>query len=182
MRGGREVLAGVDLDLPAGQIVLVVGPARSGKSTLLAALAGLLAASAGTIERAGTVALAMQHAQLVRPTPRGCLTLALIHARVPPQRRAERIADALAAMKIGRLIDQPVAYLTPAQRRRVHLAGALALRADAVLLDEPFAGLDAEALAELIADTRTAVDTAIIAAADPVAIADRVVHLHRGST
>src|SRR4051812_5745815 len=139
-RGGREVLAGVDLELAAGQVVLVVGPARCGKSTLLAALAGLLPASAGTIERRGTVALAMQHAQLPRHTPRSCLALALVHARVPPQQRHERIAEALAAMNIGQLIDRPVAYLTPAQRRRVHIAGTLALRADAVLLDEPFAG------------------------------------------
>jgi energy-coupling factor transporter ATP-binding protein EcfA2 len=160
----------------------VVGPARSGNSTLLAALAGLLPVSAGTIERRGTVALAMQHAEFARATPRDCLAVALSHARVPPQRRAERIVDALAAMKIGQLIDQPVAYLTPAQRRRVHLAGALALRADAVLLDEPFAGLDAEARAELIAHTRTALDTAIIAVGDPVRIGDRVVHLDREST
>jgi ABC-type nitrate/sulfonate/bicarbonate transport system ATPase subunit len=173
-RGGREVLAGVDLELSAGEIVELIGPARAGKSTLLAALAGLLPVAAGTIERRGTIALAMQSADLPRATPSACLQLALVQARVPPHEHAPRIEAALAALHVP---DRPVAYLGPAERRRVHIARALALRADVVLLDEPFAALGATERSGLIADTREVLRTAIVAGGEPTGIGDRLIAL-----
>jgi ABC-type Mn2+/Zn2+ transport system ATPase subunit len=167
-RGGREVLAGVDLELRAGEIVTLVAPERAGKSTLLATLAGLIGPSAGTIERHGRIALASQDASLPRPTPRGCLALALVWARVPSPEHPRRIATALAAFGVEELADRRVAHLTPGERRRVHLARTLALEADIALLDEPFAGLDAPTRDALIADTRAAFETALITTRDPL--------------
>ena len=167
-RGGREVLAGVDLELRAGEILMLFAPERAGKSTLLAALAGLIGPSAGTIERHGRIALASQDASLPRPTPRGCLTLALAWARVPPPEHQRRIAAALAAFAVEELADRRVAHMTPGERRRVHLARTLALEADVVLLDEPFAGLDAPTRDALVTDTHAAFDTALITTRDPL--------------
>jgi ABC-type multidrug transport system ATPase subunit len=165
-RGGREVLAGVDLELHAGEIVTLVAPARAGKSTLLAALAGLIGPSSGTIERHGTIALASQDSSLPRSTPRACLTLTLAWARVPPQEHPARIAAALAAMHSEDLADRRVSHLSPGERRRVHIARALAAQADVVLLDEPFAGLDAPTRDALITDTHAALTTALITTSD----------------
>lgn len=169
-RGGRQVLAGVDLELHAGEVLVLHAPARAGKSTLLAALMGLIGASSGTIERHGRLALAMQSPDFPRPTPRACLKLALAWWRAPPHEHAERIATALAALDIEQLADRPVAYLAPGERRRVHIARALALRADAVLLDDPFAGLDPPTRDALIADTLAAIDTALITVTDPTTL------------
>src|SRR5687767_9991620 len=49
-RGGRSVLRGINLSVPRGSIVAVLGPSGSGKSTLLSALTGELAPAAGTVE------------------------------------------------------------------------------------------------------------------------------------
>lgn len=159
-RGGREVLAGIDLTLRAGEIVTLVAPARTGKSTLLATLAGLLGPSRGTIERQGTIALGAQDRSLPRRTPRSCLALALAHARVPPHEHPGRITAALAALHIEDRADARVAHLSAGERRRVHIARTLALRTDVVLLDEPFADLDEPAL---VRDTFAALTTALIA-------------------
>jgi ABC-type nitrate/sulfonate/bicarbonate transport system ATPase subunit len=167
-RGGREVLAGVDLELRAGEILTLFAPARAGKSTLLATLAGLVGPSAGTIERHGRIALVAQDVSLPRPTPRGCLALALAWAHVPPLEHPPRIAAALAALRIEALADRRVAHMTPGERRRVHIARALALEADIVLLDEPFAGLDAPTREALVTDTRAALETALITTSEPL--------------
>jgi ABC-type nitrate/sulfonate/bicarbonate transport system ATPase subunit len=169
-RGGREVLAGVELELRVGEVITLVAPARAGKSTLLAALAGLVGPSAGTIERHGSVALAAQDVAFGRPTARGSLALALTRARVAPHEHAERIAAALTALDIATLADRPLAQLDLGMRRRVHIARALALRADAVLLDDPFAGLETSTRDALIADTLAAVRTGVIAVENPAGL------------
>ena len=58
IRGGRLLFEGLDLALAAGEAAIVTGPNGAGKSSLIRIAAGLLRASAGTVERSGAAALA----------------------------------------------------------------------------------------------------------------------------
>jgi ABC-type nitrate/sulfonate/bicarbonate transport system ATPase subunit len=185
-RGAREVLAGVDLQLGAGEVVAVLGPNGAGKSTLLAALSGLIP-SEGTIERHGRVALALQAPDLAARTVQANVELALGWWGVPRAGRARRARAALDSLRAGHLAQRRSAELSGGERRRVHLARALAVDADALLLDEPFAGLDAATRGELLYDASSALrsprrGTLVVVhdRAEAWALADRLVVLLDG--
>jgi len=105
-RAGAEVVRGVDLDLRAGEVVVVIGPNGAGKSTLLAALAGLLPAARGTIERRGRVAAALQAPALANRTARANVEAALAWWGVPRRERGERALAALQAIGGRALADR----------------------------------------------------------------------------
>ena len=155
-RGGRTIVTGATLELRAGELVALLGPNGAGKSTLLDALAGALPLSAGTVERHGRVAVALQSADLARRSVLANLTAALGWWGVPRPEREPRAREALATMGAAHLVDRSALELSGGEQRRVHLARALAVRPDVLLLDEPFAGLDAEARSALLADAISA--------------------------
>jgi ABC-type sulfate/molybdate transport systems ATPase subunit len=155
-RGSRTVLHDVDLELRGGELVALLGPNGAGKSTLLDALSGTLAPAAGSIERDGSVAVALQSAEMARRSVLANLTAALGWWGVPRSQRAQRAREALAAIGAGHLAQRPATALSGGERRRVHLARVLAVRPDVLLLDEPFAGLDAEVRAALLEDAERA--------------------------
>jgi heme ABC exporter ATP-binding subunit CcmA len=151
--GRFPALAGVDLDVATGEIVLVQGANGAGKTTLLRACAGLSAFVAGEAEVLGhdlrkdrkairrRVGL-LGHATFLYDD----LTVAdnlLFSARAA----GAGVASADAAMARlgldGRLRSVPAGRLSAGQRRRVAVAAVLARRPDLWLLDEPHAGLDA---------------------------------------
>ena len=151
-RAGVDVVRDVDLQVDAGQVVALLGPNGAGKSTLLAALAGLLPAARGEVERSGRVATALQGPSLARRSARANVEAALHWWGVPRSERRDRALGALEAMGTGALAERPARTLSGGEARRVHLARVLALDADALLLDEPFAGLDAPTRADLLYD------------------------------
>jgi ABC-type sulfate/molybdate transport systems ATPase subunit len=155
-RGSHTVLHDVDLELRGGELVALLGPNGAGKSTLLDALSGALAPAAGTIERDGRVALALQSAEMARRSVLANLTSALGWWGVPRAERAQRARQALEAIGAGHLAQRPATALSGGERRRVHLARVLAVRPDVLLLDEPFAGLDPEVRAALLQDAERA--------------------------
>jgi ABC-type sulfate/molybdate transport systems ATPase subunit len=183
------VIHGVDLELAAGEVVALLGPNGAGKSTLLGALAGSIELSAGSVERDGRVAVAMQSPDLAKRSVQANVELALAWWGVPrgPQ-RSERALRALAQMRVDGLARRRAESLSGGERRRVHLARALALEPDLLLLDEPFAGLDAEARARLLIDSTgvlrsQARGTLVVVhdRAEAWALADRIVVLLEGA-
>jgi iron complex transport system ATP-binding protein len=157
---GRAVVEGLDLDVPDGQVTVVVGPNACGKSTTLRALGRLLK------PRRGAVLLDGQELARV-PTRRIARTLGLLpqspavpeaitvadlvaRGRQPHQRwwqqwsaEDERaVAEAMARTDVADLADRPVDELSGGQRQRVWLAMALAQETDLLLLDEPTTFLD----------------------------------------
>ncbi len=149
VRGGRLLFEGVDLALAPGEALHVTGPNGCGKSSLFRLVAGLLRASAGTIERV-EAALADDGLALDRELT---LSKALAFWRGP------KLSSAMAAFDLDRLADVPVRMLSTGQGRRARLARVMASDAPLWLLDEPLNGLDvagAKQLAKAIADHRAA--------------------------
>jgi sulfonate transport system ATP-binding protein len=145
--GARKVLEGIDLVVPAGRFVAVVGRSGCGKSTLLRLLAGLETPSEGeilldalpTVGLPPRVRLLFQDARLL-PWQRVIDNVG-IAAREPGWRQHAR--EALADVGLAdRARDWP-AVLSGGQRQRVALARALVSRPRLLLLDEPFGALDA---------------------------------------
>lgn len=170
-RRGETLFADLSFALSAGQALLVTGPNGAGKSTLIRIAAGLLRASAGTVARAGRVALLAEVAAL--DGERTVAQALGFWARLDGG--ADRVAGALADLALSPLLDVPVRMLSTGQRRRAQMARVLASGADVWLLDEPANGLDAAALDRLealIARHRAGGGVAVVATHLPVALPD----------
>jgi len=164
--GGFPVLAGVDLSVQRGEILLVAGPNGAGKTSLLRLCAGLLPVERGsatvlgldlTIDRAAVrqrVGL-LGHANGLYADLTVADNVRFWGATVGADR--SEVAAAMDRMGLGgRLTDVKVGRLSAGQRRRTALACLVARRAELWLLDEPHAGLDAAGRDELDATLRLA--------------------------
>lgn len=156
--GRREpVIPGLDLTIPAGQRVLLVGPSGSGKSTLLRGLAGVLEVAdsgerGGTVlldgaapgARAGDVGLVLQEpgAGIVSATVGRDVAFGLENIGMPRADMPARVTSALGAVGLAMPQDTPTHALSGGEQQRLALAGALALEPTVLLLDEPTAMLD----------------------------------------
>lgn len=167
IRGGRRLFEGLDLVLEPGGAALVTGPNGAGKSSLIRIAAGLLAASAGTVERKARAALADEGLALDH---RPALGRALGFWSRLDGAGAE---EAMAAMGLTALADVPVRMLSTGQRKRAALARVLASGAPLWLLDEPANGLDGDGLARLeaaIADHRAGGGAILAASHQPLGL------------
>ncbi|UZW55369.1 heme ABC exporter ATP-binding protein CcmA [Sphingobium sp. JS3065] len=148
VRGGRLLFRGVDLAMEPGGSALLKGPNGIGKSSLIRICAGLLRASAGTVERHGRIALADERLALdMEQSLDAALGFwARLDAAAP-----DALDAAMAAMALEPLRQVPVRMLSTGQRKRAALARVIAGGAPIWLLDEPGNGLDDAAL-ELLGD------------------------------
>ncbi len=145
--GGAAILRGVDLSVAAGQIVSLVGPSGSGKSSILRAVMGLQPALAGTITagvpRDQIGILFQDDALLPWRSARDNVALGLRARGIDAATRG-RTADAfLGKMGLAGLEDRFPGRLSGGQRKRVALAQVMALAPRLILMDEPFGSLDA---------------------------------------
>jgi len=184
--GDNEVLRGIDLHIPAGQFVAIVGQSGCGKSTLLRLIAGLEAATAGTISfgeevRAADIRVMFQEPRLL-PWARvlGNVEVGLGRERNSPDAQA-RAAKALDEVGLGDKRGQWPATLSGGQKQRVALARALVSHPRVLALDEPLGALDALtriSMQQLLEQVwRDQSFTAILVThdvAEAVALADRV--------
>jgi heme ABC exporter ATP-binding subunit CcmA len=195
--GRFPALAGVDLDVAAGEVVLVQGPNGAGKTTLLRACAGLVpvvdgeASVLGHDLRRDRRAVRRHVALLGHATGLyDDLTVAdNLHfvAKATRNTSAASVDEALTRLGLaGRLANVQVSRLSAGQRRRVAVASLLLRPADLWLLDEPHAGLDAdgrERLDKLVADAASAGTTVLLASHElerARALSSRVVSMAGG--
>jgi heme ABC exporter ATP-binding subunit CcmA len=190
--GRHPALAGVDLDVARGEILLVQGPNGAGKSTLLRVMAGLVPVAAGEATVLGVDLRADRRAVRRRVGLLGHASLLYDDLTVAENVRfAVRAAGgdpaaAAPAMErlglTGRLAATPAGSLSAGQRRRAALAALVARRPELWLLDEPHAGLDAagrELLDGLVREAVSAGATVVFASHE----ADRAAALaHRSVT
>jgi len=163
-------LDGVDLELPAGELVAVVGRSGSGKSTLLNVLGGIDRPSAGEVVvgsepvhslsesglsrwRGRHVGIVFQFFQLL-PSLTAVENVMLpmdFAGRWPAGERRERATRRLAELGIAEQADKLPATLSGGQQQRVAVARALANDPAIVLADEPTGNLDSRSARELLA-------------------------------
>ncbi|MBE1535000.1 metal ABC transporter ATP-binding protein [Actinomadura algeriensis] len=183
-RDGREVLAGVDLRVDAGDVVAVLGPNGAGKSTLVKALLGLIPLAGGRTEIYGTAPARFRDWKRIgyvpQRLPMGGGVPATVRevvasgrvarrSRWRPASAADRAAvdAALAAVGLAGRARDTAHLLSGGQQQRVLIARALAGEPDAFVLDEPTAGVDAgsqEALAGTLGTLAGAGRTVVLVA------------------
>lgn len=202
---GRQVIGGVDAEIPAGAWLAVIGPNGAGKSTLLKAIAGVAQRSGGieiggrdterltNRERAREIAYAPQN-----PTLPVDLTVTdyVLLGRTPHLRPLAResaadlavVADVLARLDLRALADRRLYAISGGERQRAVLARTLAQQAGLLLLDEPTTGLDighAQALLELIDRLRKADGTTVVSTMHDLTLAgqyaDQLLLVERGT-
>ncbi len=186
---GRDVLRGVDLAIPVGTTVAIVGPTASGKSTLLAVLAGLL------VPDAGEVAAATPHPALVFQEP--FLFADTLRRNIDVQGTASdqdlamaldlaQVTPFLSELPYGveTVVGERGVSLSGGQRQRVALARALLNRPKVLLLDDATSSLDPTTEARILTglSARLAGITTVAVANRPatIALADEVVYLVGG--
>ena len=148
-RGGETIFSGVSFTLAAGNALVITGPNGAGKSTLLRTLAGLLPATAGSVEFDGggeawpTLAAALHYLG-----PQNAMKPALtvgenLHFwRTFNGSPRLSVAQVLESMRLPDVGHLPYGYLSTGQRRRVSIARLLVSHRPVWLLDEPTSGLD----------------------------------------
>jgi len=191
--GDHEVLRGIDLHIPAGQFVAIVGRSGCGKSTLLRLIAGLDKADAGSItfgEQDNAKAQVRMMFQEPRLLP-WARVLANVEVGLGADRRSpdarQQAERALHEVELDAKRAQWPAVLSGGQKQRVALARALVSRPRVLAFDEPLGALDAltritmQRLLERVWSDQGF--TGILVThdvAEAVAVADRVLVLEEG--
>jgi len=149
VRAGREVFAGLDFEVSAGEAVAVVGANGAGKTSLLRLIAGLITSAGGTIALDGGDAelnVAEQahylgHRDALKPALTVTENLGFWAEFLGGV--ATGPAAALEAVGLGHAAQLPAGFLSAGQRRRLSIARLLTVKRPIWLLDEPTSALDA---------------------------------------
>ncbi len=146
---GEEVLAGLDLEVRAGELVCVVGPSGCGKSSLLNVVAGFLRPSAGQVLLDGEPVAGPDRRRLFIFQDSGLFpwlkvgeNVGLGLLRAPAAERARIVAEKLDMVGLAGTEGLYPSELSGGMRQRVELARALAADPDVLYMDEPFGALD----------------------------------------
>jgi iron(III) transport system ATP-binding protein len=203
---GQKALDGVDLRVAPGEVLGLLGPSASGKTSLLRVLLGFAVPSKGTVQldervvsRDGRVLVAPEDRGLAvvfqdlalwpHLTVAGNLAFGLAARGVRAPERGQRIAAMLRRVGLGGTEQRYPGALSGGQRQRVAIARALVMEPRAVLLDEPLANVDVELkrelldlLRELFRERGTTAVHVTHDLRDAVAVADRLAVVEAGRT
>lgn len=162
----KPVLWGVDLEVPAGQLVGIVGPNGAGKSTLIKACMGLMPLQSGWVKVFGEslakvptrVGYVPQRESVDWDFPVNVMDVVLMGRygrlgllRRPGRADREIARECLDRVKMLPYANRQISNLSGGQQQRVFLARALAQEADLYFMDEPFAGVDAATESAIVA-------------------------------
>ena len=196
--GGVAVLAGIDLTVEPGELLVLLGPNGAGKTTLLRVLATLLRPSGGTLQLFGEDASRrppatrrlighVGHESACYPDLSGRENLEFYAALYGVPNADDRIAELLRWSGLEAAARRPVRVYSRGMTQRLALARALLHGPELLLLDEPFSGLDlaaAQRLQALLAELARAGHAIVLSTHDVervAAVATRIAILHRGS-
>ena len=160
---GKIVLRDIDLTVKRGEIITIVGPNGSGKTSMMRALIGALVPTTGSIVRSRALRLGYvpQKLNIDHSFP---ITLRRFLS-VPKRINPEQVTEAASLVGMCDFLDQQIATLSGGQFQRALLARAIIDAPDLLLLDEPTQGLDQNGSArfyQLIADLKEKLDCAIV--------------------
>jgi iron(III) transport system ATP-binding protein len=203
--GDNEILKGVTVSVPAGQVVALLGPSGSGKTTLLRAIAGLETPYRGSIaigertffdaargielpaEERGLGLVFQSYALWPHRTVFDNVAYGLKLRGVSAPEIKTRVEKTLSQIGLGHLAARFPHQLSGGQQQRVAIARALVYEPPVILLDEPLSNLDAKLREEARAWLRTLIVTLGLSAihvthdqVEAMAIADRIVLLDSG--
>jgi putative ABC transport system ATP-binding protein len=190
--GRVDILRGIDLQVASGESVALLGPSGSGKSSLMAVLAGLERATSGIIRIAGEDFTALGEDALARAR-RGRIGIilqafhllptmtALENVAVPLELAGERDAfaaarDELEAVGLGHRLTHYPAQLSGGEQQRVAIARATAPRPALLFADEPTGNLDAKtgaAILDLLFERRRETGATLLVITHDPALAER---------
>lgn len=197
----RPVIRDVSLTLGRGEVVALLGPNGSGKTTCFYAIAGLVTPEAGSVTIDGTevsglpmyrrsrlgIGYLPQEVSIFRGLSVEDNILAVLEiAEKDRRRRMDRLEELLSEFSITHLRRAPALALSGGERRRVEIARCLAASPKYLLLDEPFAGVDPIAVGEirgLVSDLRNRGIGVLITdhnVRETLEIVDRAYILHDG--
>ena len=160
------MLKGIDLEIAAGQFVILLGPSGCGKTTLLRTISGISDATAGEIwqgdrridavppERRNFGLVFQTYALFPHMTVEKNVAFGLEMRRVGKPEIARRVAAALALVGLGGFAARLPKQLSGGQQQRVALARAIVIEPDVLLFDEPLSNLDAKLRDTLREDLR----------------------------
>ena len=160
----RPVIRDVSMDLAQGEVVALLGPNGSGKTTCFYCIAGLVAPDSGHVYIDGQDVTALPMYQRARLgigylpqemsifrglTVEQNITAVLEVVEQNPHRRRDRLEELLGDFSIGHIRNASAMALSGGERRRVEIARCLASNPSFLLLDEPFAGVDPIAVGDI---------------------------------
>ncbi|WP_088893876.1 DevA family ABC transporter ATP-binding protein [Leptolyngbya ohadii] len=200
----KPVLVDINLDIFAGEIVILTGPSGSGKTTLLSLMGGLRSMQEGSLKVLGQELLGAKKRQLVKVRSQigyifqahnllDCLTaqenvrMSLrLHSEIPSEERTRRCVEMLAAVGLGERINYYPDSLSGGQKQRVAIARALVSQPQLVLADEPTAALDSKSGRDVVKILQRLAKeqhcTILLVTHDNriLDIADRIIHMEDG--
>jgi multiple sugar transport system ATP-binding protein len=152
--GDNAIVKGVDLDVKAGEFLVMVGPSGCGKTTLLRIISGLEQMDAGELSIGGKrmndvpprerdVGMVFQsYALYPHMTVRENMAFGLELRKMPRAEIETRVAEAARMLELGPLLDRKPKALSGGQRQRVAMGRVIVRRPQLFLFDEPLSNLD----------------------------------------